>query len=251
MDNISFQSTRSQNAVRGTESVLNEFKMAFSALRIWSFVGIWATLLVFGFLSVKLTTHAEKDALICLIKSRFPSISGNISCQVNGQFETLKLKRALDLSRPYYTSFFERSKILGSISSLAFFLTLAGFWYFTRRRGKHLVTDTHLRGAKRILESELRKTVLASGMASDLTLGGVPLLKGRETEHMVISGATGAGKSVAIKELMDTVRQRAQKAIVYDTSGEFVSQYYREGIDFILNPFDARGHYWSLWSEIR
>lgn len=251
MDNVSFQSTRSQNAVRGTESVLNEFKMALSALRVWSFVGIWATILVFGVLSAKLTTQAEKNALVCLIKSRFPSISGNISCKVNGQSETLKLKTALDLSRPYYTSFFERSKILGSISSLAFFFTLAGFWYFARKRGKHLVTDTHVRGAKRILESELRETVLASGMGSDLALGGVPLLKGRETEHMVISGATGAGKSVAMKELMDTVRKRGQPAVVYDTSGEFVSQYYREGIDIILNPFDARSHSWSIWSEIR
>ncbi|MEI6806271.1 MAG: type IV secretion system DNA-binding domain-containing protein [Myxococcaceae bacterium] len=251
MDNVSFQSTRSQNAVRGTESVLNEFKMALSALRIWSFVGIWATILVFSFLSAQFTTPVEKDALVCLIKSRFPSINGNISCKVNGQFETFKLKTALELSRPYYTSFFERSKILGSLSSLAFFFTLAGFWYFTRRRGKHLVTDTHVRGAKRILESELRETVLASGMGSDLSLGGVPLLKGRETEHMVISGATGAGKSVAMKELMDTVRRREQPAVVYDTSGEFVSQYYREGIDIILNPFDARSHSWSIWSEIR
>ena len=36
-----------------------------------------------------------------------------------------------------------------------------------------------------------------------------------------------------------------------DTTGEFVSKYYREGKDIILNPFDKRGSPWHPWAECR
>lgn len=226
--------------------------MALAALQTWVFLGLFGTLIVFGFLSYRLTPENERQALACLAKTKLPSFSKTVSCSVaGGQRVELAKSDVERLSKPYLTKLTTRSKWVGAGCLLVFGLIVFGLWGFTRRKGKELVTDTHLRGAKRISSEELRLKVLEAKMASDLKLGGVPLLKDREVEHMVISGATGSGKSVAIKELMDVVRARGQAAIVYDTSGEFVSQYYRDGKDIILNPFDSRSPKWSLWSEIR
>ena len=84
----------------------------------------------------------------------------------------------------------------------------------------------------------------------ELTLAKVPLRKGAECYHLLFSGSPGSGKSTAIKEILDQVRKRGQRAVVFDPSGEYLEPYYREGTDAILNPLDARSKRWTLWSEI-
>jgi hypothetical protein len=83
-----------------------------------------------------------------------------------------------------------------------------------------------------------------------LTLAGVPFELGRERYHTLIMGSTGSGKSTAIKDLLRQLRAHGQRAIVYDISGEYLSAFYRPGIDRILNPGDPRSERWSLWAEV-
>jgi type IV conjugative transfer system coupling protein TraD len=85
----------------------------------------------------------------------------------------------------------------------------------------------------------------------ELELGGLRFPRKREVNHFLISGTTGAGKSVAATHLLDQIRARGQRAIIYDTKGEFVSQYYRPDRDVILNPFDARSCCWTPWADAR
>ena len=84
-----------------------------------------------------------------------------------------------------------------------------------------------------------------------LVLARVEIPEGAECSHLLFSGSPGSGKSTAIKELLDQVRARGQKAIVYDPSGEYIGPYYREGKDFILNPLDERSMLWTLWADVR
>ncbi len=84
-----------------------------------------------------------------------------------------------------------------------------------------------------------------------LKLGGVVLDPGSECKHILATGSPGSGKSTAIKELLDQVRKSGKKAIVYDVSGEYISRYFRQGKDVILNPLDERSVKWTLWEEIR
>ncbi len=84
-----------------------------------------------------------------------------------------------------------------------------------------------------------------------MTLGGVPIPRKREVYHFLICGATGSGKSVANTQLLATVRERGQRAIVFDTSGEYIAKFYRPGRDVILNPGDARAAAWTPWADIR
>src|SRR5690606_3010550 len=80
-------------------------------------------------------------------------------------------------------------------------------------------------------------------------LGPVPLLKNRETSHILITGTTGSGKTNCLNTLLPTIRNRPNKALIVDLTGDFVARYYRPGLDLILNPFDERSEHWSPWAE--
>ena len=88
-------------------------------------------------------------------------------------------------------------------------------------------------------------------MPYDFSLAGIPLFRAAETDHILVCGAPGSGKGVAIKELLDQIRARGDRAILYDPSGAYVQVYYRHGQDVPLNPLDARSRSWTLWGEVR
>src|SRR3546814_12552968 len=50
--------------------------------------------------------------------------------------------------------------------------------------------------------------------------------------------------------MLDGIRKRKRRAIVYDTAGTFVEKFYRPGIDILLNPLDARADCWSPWVDV-
>ena len=70
------------------------------------------------------------------------------------------------------------------------------------------------------------------------------------SEHFLITGSTGAGKSVLIRGLLHQIRDRGEGAIVLDPESEYVQEFYdEERGDVILNPLDARCPFWSPWLE--
>ncbi len=123
---------------------------------------------------------------------------------------------------------------------------------FIHRTGLALRTDQFLRGGHRVQARDLSKQLKRAGQASDLQIAGIALVRGSETAHLLISGSPGSGKSLAIRELLDGIRRRGERAIVYSTAGEFIEHYYRSGErDRILNPLDARCPPWHIWAEGR
>ena len=85
----------------------------------------------------------------------------------------------------------------------------------------------------------------------DLTVGGVPLPRSVEQQHILLMGAPGSGKSVALKNLLHTIRGRhSDGAIIHDPTGELVATLYDQSKDWIINPLDARHAPWSPWSDM-
>jgi type IV secretory pathway TraG/TraD family ATPase VirD4 len=84
-----------------------------------------------------------------------------------------------------------------------------------------------------------------------------PILKipiDKEIRHIGLFGITGAGKSTFLKDALSTLRREIKnggKGIIYDPLGEFVSSFYRKGIDKIFNPLDTRGIKYSIFNDIR
>ena len=108
-----------------------------------------------------------------------------------------------------------------------------------------------LRGRKITTDRDLADLLVRRRQASDLSIGRVPLVKGKETQHILFAGTVGAGKTQAMYALLDQIRQRGDIAIVYDIAGAFIPTHYRPGLgDRIVNPLDARSARWSPWAEM-
>jgi type IV conjugative transfer system coupling protein TraD len=90
-----------------------------------------------------------------------------------------------------------------------------------------------------------------TGRASDIKVGSLPLVKGTETQHILVSGGTGSGKTNCFHHILPKIQRKKKKAVIVDTTGTFVSKYYREGKDILLNPFDSRSVTWHPWIECR
>ena len=82
-------------------------------------------------------------------------------------------------------------------------------------------------------------------------IAGVTYPIGAENEHTLICGGTGSGKSVAIHDIIDSIKECGNKGVVYDPDGEFIRLHFREGKDRIFNPFDARSVGWSPYNDLK
>jgi len=116
-------------------------------------------------------------------------------------------------------------------------------------RGRAHFKKQHHRGNQIVPLKMLRRLIKKARLASFFRIGGLPLIKNKETSHMLFTGTTGAGKSTAIHALLPQIQAMGQRAVILDLTGEYVSRYYRPGKDLILNPFDVRSQTWDMWAE--
>lgn len=141
---------------------------------------------------------------------------------------------------------FYKAALIGFFVALALGIGLAIYFI---RNGRKQTQNQFIRGASLVAPEDLKKQILKKGMGSDLTIDGVPLLLGSEVQHFLVHGTVGMGKSQLIMKLMDCLRARGDRVIVYDKGCTFTQHYFRQECDALLNPFDARCANWDLWRE--
>jgi len=134
----------------------------------------------------------------------------------------------------------------GGFAGLGVLLLVLFGWAF---RGKRQQRTKHIRGAMIVPAWRLRRKLKWSFKASKFEIAGVPFVKHTENEHILFSGSTGIGKTTAMNQLLQQIRKKGQKAVIVDTTGNFVENFYRAEHDIILNPFDKRCNPWSFWAE--
>ena len=89
----------------------------------------------------------------------------------------------------------------------------------------------------------------AAGLYEPYRIAGVPYPWRLEQSHAMLIGTTGTGKTVAMRELLAQIRERGQRAVVFDLTGAFIEAFYRPETDVILNPLDARSPQWSIFED--
>jgi hypothetical protein len=133
-------------------------------------------------------------------------------------------------------------------------LTVGALTYLLLGDHDDRTEGNQLRGLRLIpprrLSRELRRIALP-GDRPGIELGGVQTLRSLECEHFLIDGATGTGKSMAIRSVLRQIQARGDLTVVVDPECEYVSEFHRpvRG-DLILNPVDERCPYWSPWLEL-
>ena len=125
---------------------------------------------------------------------------------------------------------------------------LFGLFVFTYR-GRNMLGDKKLRGSDIVPVEKLRSILKKAKSASNIENSGLPLVKGSETQHLLLTGTTGAGKTNMLKELLPQIKKQRQRAIVFDLTGEFVDRFYNPETDHILNPLQEGGVGWLPWND--
>ena len=82
-------------------------------------------------------------------------------------------------------------------------------------------------------------------------IADIPWPKGAETRHTIVSGTTGSGKTVLIADLVEQIRKKGERCIVYDKMGSYTETFFDERRDILLNPLDWRAPRWSPFLEAR
>ncbi len=127
-------------------------------------------------------------------------------------------------------------------------VVIVNYWF--HKKGQEQSEDNHIRGFKLAKPKEVTALLKKKKKLSSFAIDGHRLFVDRfEVKHLSLDGTTGAGKFVAIRKMLRWIRQRGDKAIIYDKGCDFVSKFYNPETNVILNPFDERCANWNVWSD--
>ena len=176
--------------------------------------------------------HCEADARLCSIKLTPAQLLANPWMQEMGRQFLAKLRFI--------------ATACGITASLLWCLIA---WY-VGRIGKKESEDEFISGMTLTdRPKEVNRLLKKAGEKSDLQIGGLNMVKNAEVMNFLIHGTIGVGKSTLIRWLLDYIRRRGDRAIVYDSGGTFIETHYDERVDKILNAHDKRCENWVLWRE--
>ena len=133
---------------------------------------------------------------------------------------------------------------------------LALFWVRGRQlgrkrriRGAELATVKQLKRRIRPLRQRAMDRISPFARPPPYRIAGVPYPVRAETQHTIVSGTTGSGKTVLISDLVAQIRERGERCVVYDKMGSYTRAFFDPGRDVLLNPLDARSPRWSPFHE--
>lgn len=199
--------------------------------------------------------HWAQDYLQAKLTLRFLILSRNPTIERYTQSgpETVSARALAD--HPFYQQAADQglaSLQWGGLAGVVIGGAACLLWaYLIARWGESAGKDSARRGARIVSERALARRTQKRAGQEPVHLARVPIPQDLETRHVALIGSTGSGKTTALRQMLDAIEARGDTAIVYDTSGEFIAHYYRpERGDIILNPFDARGAFWSPFDEI-
>ncbi len=236
----------SQPVTQGGQTFLHKMRMWGQIVRLAFFLSCMVSLLVFAGLCWKNFKVGHWHWFARIQQARLYDYVSGPKTVWQGRITVGQYLR--HPRQQYFIRWMER----GLIRYLLIALIAGGLIYilvfiYWQRQGRKTQEKTILSGGSFASLKQVVKAIHAKKEASNISLGALPLIKGSETQHMLITGTTGSGKTNTFHHLFRQLRD--QKLVVLDTTGEFVERYYQEETDIILNPFDKRCHNWDLWGE--
>jgi hypothetical protein len=126
-------------------------------------------------------------------------------------------------------------------------------------RGVRLERDPH-QAKKRLSEherSKMSKRQLGNGRETDLggrvkglAIGGVELARSRETEHLIVTGLPGSGKTVVLRSIIDQVLDRRDRLMIHDPKGDLTATYFDPETTVLLGLWDKRAWVWDIGNDV-
>ena len=136
-----------------------------------------------------------------------------------------------------------------------------GALFGLRLLGRRLGRGRRLRGGELASAKELRRRTLPwwrrrllrfrPPEAQPYRIASIPWPKDAERSHTIVSGTTGSGKTVLISDLVEQIRSRGERCVIYDKMGSYTETFFDKHRDVLLNPLDDRTPRWSPFLEAR
>ena len=141
--------------------------------------------------------------------------------------------------------------LMGALVAGAFAGFLIGDWIVRRFDSQFggAAFRRFLRGTRMISHRSLQNRTREAGKAQ-VVVADTPIPTWLETLHLLLAGATGTGKTVALGQIIETILRRGDRLIIVDPNGTFLSRFFLPS-DVILNPFDRRSESWNIFNELR
>lgn len=257
-----------KNVTQGGQVTAYNMRMYFQInnwIGFWSFVVfISITLLsLFVLTDIEIIKNGSWYWFADLNKGLFSSFGGNAqqtSYPIQYYYPptnttyTIKMTMLQMLADPYMKmkgqallhSVYWCASVGGGISAILF---MVATWYLGRI-GQEQREDQYISGQKLSEDpAEVTKLMKSKNKASDLKIGKLTMVKNSEMQNFGMHGTVGTGKSTLMRELLDCIRKRGDRVIIWDSGCTFIETHYREGVDTILNPHDERCANWDLWGE--
>lgn len=157
------------------------------------------------------------------------------------------LRHPLIKKRTRWVETFIKHALWKGFQTFLWTLGLGSFFFLLR--GSLQSRKKVSRGRTLVTPQSLARRLRFRFQASDLALGKVPLLKNKETQHFLITGTTGSGKSNCLNTLLPQIQERPNRAIIVDLTGDLINRYYRPEQDLIINPFEEESQKWLPWND--
>ncbi|HHT9922927.1 TPA: type IV conjugative transfer system coupling protein TraD [Legionella pneumophila] len=236
-------------------------QISFHNLRMWdqitktlAWVCLFLWIVLTGLISWLVTSPEKFHQALAYYYANFLNLVGQ-KHTFTLPFHGKNYQQSVDtiLHYPYYKENANQLVDLVGKSSLAafalsFVLGLCLAFYFIRR-GKAQRANQFIRGSRIDTKENVIQQILEKKENSDITIDGFPLKANSEVQHLLVHGTVGTGKSQLIMKIMDALRKRGDRVIVYDKGCAFIPHYFDPNQDVILNPFDARCPNWDMWLE--
>ena len=160
--------------------------------------------------------------------------------------ENAEYSRSLDR---YNQSVVKRAKIaFRAMLGFPILVILVAFFIF-RRISKKQGAERQIRGSRLVTPRRLNRLLKKEG-EMDLRIGQVKLPKKLETEHCLCVGRPGSGKTTFLYGIIQRLRERNERVIIYDCKGDYIEKFYNSQKDLLFNPFDKRTINWAIFNEI-
>jgi type IV conjugative transfer system coupling protein TraD len=246
-----------KNFTRGGQITLHNIRMFIQISNKVILVVVLVFIIVTGTIAMVSTSDYEQYVLgEYFWAETLPVLNGNAKTQFvepNGAKVTVRYSDIQNA--PLVADVIHRVslKLIYSVVAglLSVLMTFFGVSRWLKNRGESQTENTLLKGDTISSKEAVAALIKKQNLNSDLVLAGLPLIRGKETSHILLHGTIGSGKSNGIKELLDQIRRRGDRAILYDKSCNFLEEFYIPNHDVLLNPMDTRGESWHLWRECR
>ncbi len=137
--------------------------------------------------------------------------------------------------------------LYSSLVYLAYFLIIARY----KRRARLQASRKYVRGSNTMTADSFATAARKRKETLDLPFGVVKMPFSAETEHTFIIGRPSTGKTNLLCQILERLKERHERAIIYDFKSDYFTKFYDKREDLLFNPLDARSLGWNVFNEIK